>query len=393
MMRCSTMVTPKPFATTLLTAGAVALLLATGPSVSQAAESSMEGMDHSKMDMGKMDHSKMDHSMDGMSMEPDAEGRIMYGMKHKMDPALTKELKEKIALYKNYSDAEIALSMDMMGPEYAWDISPKDLKGKQGVLILTHGFGEIGDKMFKQQVESIGQIFPTTLAVGMAMMMSSHIQIALDELTKAGAKEIAIVPITSTANNELYRQWMYIFGQQAKPEFATVPQVHTDAKLLFVKPPGDDPLIAEILIDNATELSKNPSKELVIIAGHGPSGAKDNADELRQLANLAKVVKQDGGFADVVGVTLQDDAPPKIREANVQKLRGIIEAGTKKGQHVIVVTNLISARSIQAKLRKDLAGLQYEFSSKGFINHPNFMKWMGEAIRHEFEANPVASTK
>ena len=40
---------------------------------------------------------------------------------------------------------------------------------------------------------------------------------------------------------------------------------------------------------------------------------------------------------------------------------------------------------IQAKLRNDLKGLTYEFNAKGLVNHPNFMKWMGEAVRHEFE--------
>lgn len=387
MIGSLSMATPAKFATTLISAAAVALLLAVSPSVGHAADPSMDGM----KGMEGMDHSKMDHSMGDMkmNMEPDAEGRIMYGMKHKMAPALFQELRDKIALFKNYSDAEIALSMDMMGPEYAWYISPPTLKGPQGVLILTHGFGDTGDKVFKKEVEPIGQIFPTALGIGMAMMMSENLQVAVDKLTEAGAKQIAVVPITSTANNELYRQWMYIFGQQAKPEFASVPQVHTDAKLIFVKPPGDDPLVAEILLDNATELSKDPKKELVIIAAHGPSDAKDNADELRLLANLAKIVKEDGGFADVRGMTLQDDAPPQIREANVKKMREAIEAATKKGQHVIIVTNLISPRSIQAKLRKDLAGLQYDFSSKGLVEHPNFMKWMGMAIRMAFQNNPL----
>lgn len=392
MIGSPSMAMPARFATTLFSAGAVALLLAATPSVSHADESSMEGMDHSKMDMGSMDHSKMDMgSMDHskMDMAPDAEGRIMHDMKHKMAPALFQELRDKIALFKNYSDAEIALSMDMMGPEYAWYISPPTLKGPQGVLILTHGFGDAGDKVFKNEVASIGQIFPTAMGIGMAMMMSENIQVAVDKLTEAGAKEIAVVPITSTANNELYRQWLYIFGQQAKPEFATVPQVHTKAKLIFVKPPGDDPLVAEILIDDALALSKDPKKELVIIAAHGPSDAKDNEDELRQLGNLAKVVKQDGGFAEVRGMTLQDDAPPAIRQANVQKMRDVIETATKKGQHVIIVTNLISPRSIQAKLRKDLAGLQYDFSATGLVEHPNFMKWMGMAVRMAFQDNPL----
>jgi len=339
------------------------------------------------MDHSTMDHSKMDHSGHEMSTERDAEGRTLYGMKHKMEPALTQELREKIALYKNYSDAEIALSMDMMGPEYAWYISPADLKGPQGVLILMHGFREQGDKMFKAQVQSIGDIFPTSMGVGMAMMMSDHIQIALNDLEAAGAKEIAIVPITSSATNELHRQWLYIFGQQEKAEFATVPRVKSKAKLLFVPPPGDDPLVAEILLDNALELSQDPKKEAVFVVGHGPSSEEDNAEELRVLAGLAKIIKQDGGFASVQGMTLQDDAPPDVRAANVAKLRAAVEAAAKKGQRVLVVTNLISGRSVQAKLRSDLKDLNYEFNSKGLVNHPNFMKWMGEAIRHQFESN------
>jgi sirohydrochlorin ferrochelatase len=341
----------------------------------------------SRMEGSEMDHSKMDHSGHDMSTARDAEGRSLYGMKHKMDPALTKELREKVALYKNYSDAEITLSMDMMGPEYAWYISPPDVKGEQGVLILMHGFREQGDKIFKEQVSSIGNIFPTSMGVGMAMMMSDHIQVALDDLKAAGAREIVVVPITSSATNELHRQWMYIFGRQAKPEFASVPRVKTDATLHFVEPPGTDPLVAEILLDHALEISQDPKKELVLIAGHGPSSAEDNAEELRVLGGLAKLVKQDGGFAEVLGMTLQDDAPPEIREANVKKMRDVVETATKNGQRVLVVTNLIGARTVQAKLRSDLKGLTYDFNPKGLVNHPNFMKWMGESVRHEFESS------
>jgi sirohydrochlorin ferrochelatase len=334
-----------------------------------------------------MDHSQMDHAGHSMDTTRDAEGRSLYGMKHKMDPAMTKELREKVALYKNYSDAEITLSMDMMGPEYAWYISPPDVKGEQGILILMHGFREQGDKIFRQQVQPMGDIFPTSMGVGMAMMMSDHIQVALDDLKAAGAKKIVVVPITSSGTNELYRQWLYIFGKQDTPEFASVPRVKSDAKLLFVKPPGDDPLVAEVLLDHATEISKDPGNEVVIIAGHGPSSAEDNAEELRVLEGLAKIVKQDGGFADVRGMTLQDDAPPEIRDANVKKLREVVEAATKKGQRVLVVTNLIGARTIQAKLRSDLKDLTYEFNAKGLVNHPNFMKWMSEAVREQFERN------
>lgn len=328
-------------------------------------------------------HAAMDHSQHDTSR--DELGRSLYGMKHSMDAAMMKELREKIALYRNYSDAEIALSMDQMGPEYAWYISPPDLKGSQGVLILMHGFREAGDKIFRERMQPIGNIFPTSMGVGMAMMMSSHIQVALDDLKAAGAKEVVVIPVTSSATNELYRQWLYIFGKQEKAEFASVPRVKTDLAVKFAPPPGDDPLVAEILLDHANEISTDPKKEVVVIAGHGPSGAADNEEEMKVLAGLAKIIKEDGGFADVHGMTLQDDAPREVREANVKKLRAIVEAATKDGKQVLVVTNLIGARTIQAKLREDLKGLDYKFNAKGIVQHDNFMKWMGDAVRKELE--------
>lgn len=363
--------------------GLVACAAAAALAAALPAHAADEHADHAAMDHSKMDHSQHDMSRDEL-------GRSGYGMKHQMDAALMKELREKVALYKNYTDAEIALSMDMMGPEYAWWISPPEVKGEQGVLVLMHGFREAGDKMFKEKVQPLGNIFPTSMGVGMAMMMSSHIQTALDDLKAAGAKEIVVVPVTSSATNELYRQWLYIFGKQEKAEFSSVPRVKTDAVIRIVPPPGDDPLIAEALLDHANEISTDPKNEVVVIAGHGPSGAADNEQEMKVLAGLAKIIQEDGGFAAVYGQTLQDDAPPEIRDANVQKLRGIIEKAARDGKKVLVVTNLISARSIQAKMRDDLKGLDFKFNPKGIAQHDNFMKWMMEGVRKEFEKQASA---
>ena len=343
---------------------------------------------HQSADHASVDHSKMDHSQH--NGQRDELGRIGFDMKHTMDAALMKELRQNIALFEKYSDAEIALSMDMRGPEYAWYISPPEVKAGQGVLVLMHGFREQGDKMFKKSIESIGNIFPTAMGVGMSMMMSSHIQAGIDELERAGAQQIVVVPVTSSATNELYRQWRYIFGAQEKAEYATVGRVKSKAKLLMAPPPGEDPLVAEILIDHASEISTDPANEVVIIAGHGPSAVSDNELELKVLAKLAQIVKEDGGFSAVHGQTLQDDAPAPIRAANVQKMRGLVEAAKRDGKTVLVVTNLIGARTIQAKLRDDLKGLDFKFNAKGIAQHPNFMKWMGEAVRKELADAKVA---
>ena len=173
----------------------------------------------------------------------------------------------------------------------------------------------------------------------------------------------------------------------------SVPQVKTDLKVIMVNPPEDDPLIGEILVDWANELSSDPAKETVIVAAHGATSKADNVKELKILDNLARIVQEDGGFAEVVGITLQDDAAAEVREANVAKLRQVVEKASAEGRQVLVVTNLIGTRTIQPKLRKDLKGLDYKFNAKGITQHDNFDEWMGETIREALEDTARAASR
>jgi len=351
-----------------LVAGLVGALVA-GSVV--AAESEHAGMDHSG------------HDMAGHSTERDELGRRLFGMKHQMSPEILTELRANVRGWDQLSDEEIALSMTMMGSNYEWYISADDVEAGNGVLILYHGFRERGDMMFKQQMESYSDVFPMALAPGMSMMMSQHIQLGLDDLVAAGAERIVVVPIVSTQYNTMIRQWWYIFGLEEDPAYATVPRIETTADVLFASPPNDDPLVAEILLDFAEEISEDPENEVVIIAAHGPSEEADNARQLELMGNLARIVQEDGGFSAVAAATLQDDAPPEVRDANVVRLRGMIEQAQADDKKVIIVTSLIGARTIQKKLRKDLQGLDYRFNAKGLIQHDLFLDWIGETVRDE----------
>jgi sirohydrochlorin ferrochelatase len=325
------------------------------------------------------------HDMSGHSAERDVEGRRLYGMKHNVSPEQAAEMRERIIGWEDISDAEIALSMTQMGSNYEWYISPEGVAGDTGVLILLHGFRERGDKIFKEQVQPYGDIFPMAMSFGMSMMMSDHIQLALDDLVAAGAKQIVVIPMVASEHNSMIRQWQYIFGLYDEPSYATVQQVSTPARVYFAEPPGGDPAVAEILVDHALELSTNPENEVVIIAAHGPSDNTDNDKELTVLEDLAAIVQEDGGFAAVYGTTLQDDAPLEVRDANVAKLRGLVEDVVAEGQEVIIVTNLMGSRTIQAKLRKDLKGLDYKFNAKGMVAHNKFVSWIGETVRMAIE--------
>lgn len=338
---------------------------------------------------GHDDHSgHAGHADHEMSFERDAEGRRLFGHSHVMAPSLYDELRANVPLYRNFTNSEIDLSMVQMGAEYQWYISPPELRGDSGILILTHGFREQGDKIFKQQLAPIANALPTSLSLGMAMMMSEHIQLSIDDLEAAGAERIVVVPATSTRHNELMRQWEYVLGKRDTPEFASVGQVKSKARILVATPPEDDGLIADILLDHAKEISTNPAREAVFVVSHGASGqdaAMDNPNELRILQNLARYVQEDGGFASSGAFILQDDAPPEVRKANVERLRKAVGDEIKAGRQVLIVTNLIGARTIQPKLRSDLKDLDYKFNVKGIAQHPNFITWIGEAAREKLE--------
>jgi hypothetical protein len=330
-------------------------------------------------------HDMSGHDMSGHSVERDEQGRRLHDMKHEVSQETLEQLQANILGWENITAEEVALSMVQMGPNYEWYISDAGVSGRTGALILFHGFRERGDKVFRSRVQPYADIFPLVLSPGMSMVMSQHIQLGLDDLVAAGVENIVVVPIVSTEHNTMIRQWQYIFGLQDDYAYADVPQVETEAQVVFADPPGDDPFVAEILLDYATELSVDPSNEVVIIASHGPSEDADNKLQLALMDNLARIVKEDGGFSAVYSATLQDDAPAEVRSANVEKLRGMVVSSQADGKEVIVVTNLIGAYTIQSKLRKDLEGLDYKFNAKGLVEHDSFVEWIGEVVRMQLE--------
>ena len=301
---------------------------------------------------------------------------------HDMDADMYDALREKIPLYRDYTNEQIDLSMVMMGPNYEAYVSRADVDGGVGVLVLAHGFGEVGDRVFKAQLEPMAEVFPTAIGFGMSMTQSSHIQAAVDDLTAAGAERIVVVPALSSRWNTQMRQWEYMFGIHDNAGYLETDRITSDAELLYTQTLEDNPLVAEMLLDHALELTEDPAATVVIIVSHGPTFEADNEKTLAMLGRLGDYVQEDGQFAEVRSISLQNDAPVEIRDANVATLREWVESAAEGGREVVVVTNLLATRSIQSQIRQDLTGLDYKFNAKGLTQHPNFQRWVQESVRN-----------
>ncbi len=304
---------------------------------------------------------------------------------HKMSPEMLSVLRERLPKLRESTDQQIALEMQMMGPNKSRYLSDESVNGETGVLVLIHGFGPTGDRIMTEEVQPTAGIFPSAMSAGMSMMGSEHIQQSLDDLTAAGAKMVIVVPMVSSKNNTLIYQWQYIFGLRDHGGYYDVPRVATDARVVMTDPPAGHPLITEIVLDHAVEMSTDPDNEVVFIIAHGPVHDKENRAQLEVMAEQARRIQKLGGFSHVEGLTLQDDAVADVRAANVAKLREKIEAATADGKRVLIVTDLLAARSIQWKIERDLAGLDYEFSIKGISMHPNFVRWYMDTVMAAME--------
>ncbi|MDH5254853.1 MAG: hypothetical protein OEW72_02955 [Gammaproteobacteria bacterium] len=329
----------------------------------------------------------------GAAIRMDAEGKRLesYNQRHEMTPEMRAELRKKVALYRGFTDRELDMNMNAMGPDYEWYVSDAKVKGSTGILVLSHGVGENSDRLMRDAFLPLAKKTPVAIGFGMAMMSSAHLQSAVDDLRAAGVRRIILVDQgTTTKYNSLTRHWQYIFGMYPESSYMDVPKIRAPGvEFVWAGHFNDHPLITEMLYEGAMSVSTNPPSEVVIIVGHGPEEAADNVPDLKIIQAHADRIKAKKKFADVRITNLQDDAIVPVRESNVRKLRAMIQQATKAGRKVIVVPIAAASYGVQRNIKTDLRGLQYTFAEKGLIENPKFMQWVDSVIRTA-EARPAA---
>lgn len=299
---------------------------------------------------------------------------------HQMTHEQIETLKSKIELYRPYTDEQINAAMARMydAQEY---LSPAGVRGEIGILGLGHGYKAEGDALFKNGYASIARTHPTAVGLGMTMMDSSQIQKAVEQLEAAGAKTIVVLPTEIGDNTSLIRQWEYAFGRREASSYLDVERIRSQARIIITRTPTTSPLLTEILADYVREAGAGSAGGTVVLIAHGPEDAEDNRKELANLAAHASGIKAATGAAEVKFGTLQDDAPPAIRQRNVQEIRGWIATANAAGRKVIVVPVVIVSRSgVSRRITKDLEGLDYTSTVKGIAEHPLFDRWVRDRV-------------
>jgi len=154
-------------------------------------------------------------------------------------------------------------------------------------------------------------------------------------------------------------------------------RIRSAAALATIGGVEDDPLFAEALLSRAQSLSREPSRETVILVAHGDGDDARDARWRDLLASLANHMQQIGGqrFRAIRTATWREDWPDK-REAAVQEVRSFVrDAAADAGRAIVIPARTLG----QGPERGLLEGLSFELG-EGFAPLPLFARWAEKEV-------------
>lgn len=280
-----------------------------------------------------------------------------------------------------------------------------------GLLVMAHGGTPEWNQAVEEAVAPLRGSRPVEIAFGMADRAS--LQQAVSRLEEQGADRIAVVRLFISGHS-FKHQTEYFLGLRTDPpaQFiehpghgqaapsdahaghghgdhghshgATAAPASTDASArkpvdrraeITLSAAGldeDTAMLAQILGERAAAQSSKPSKEAVLLLGHGVEDDKENALLRDRLDAVAGRIRKQHKFAAVGVETLREDWREKRAEAE-KRIHDHLVAQQMKGRQVIVVPARVYGFG---PYREVLGENAYFADEKGLLPHPAMTQWI-----------------
>ncbi|MCF6301264.1 MAG: hypothetical protein L3J52_09140, partial [Proteobacteria bacterium] len=113
---------------------------------------------------------------------------------------------------------------------------------------------------------------------------------------------------------------------------------------------------------------------------------QDNKNWVKEIDNLADQIRaiqseKEDRFKQIFGLTVRDDADPAIYQQAKEQLRTLVYQSGKDGE-VIVIPLLLSQGGIEYRYVERLEGLNYKWSGKALLPHPNITKFIKLSVEN-----------
>lgn len=265
-----------------------------------------------------------------------------------------------------------------------------------GTIVVAHG----GDSLWNALVQDVARKAETGGPVEVSFLMGpgaarSRFQDAVARLEGQGVEHIVVVPLLVSSSSGHYDQIRYLGGEAVALDEDMTHHLHmsgitratTRVPLHVTKALDASPEMARVLADRAlalaTSLRVTPNDRALMIVGHGPNSAEDNASWMEHLRPVADSVKAWTGFRDVRVDLVRDDAPAPVRAEAVKRVREVIELQSMAtGHDVLVVPVLVSKGTVSRdKVPADIRGTRSVYSSDPLLPHPAMSRWIEARVR------------
>lgn len=225
-----------------------------------------------------------------------------------------------------------------------------------GILLLANSGSLQWNTQIQEIAAKVGKQKPTELVFETADR--DAVRKSVDRLTKRGATEIAAVQLFTDSPQSVVVPLEYLQG-------FSVPIRTTSAGT-------DHPMIAEILLSRAMEISRDPAGEVVVLAGYAVSDAERNSRTLVNLAAAGRQLNSTRRFAGVITIVVRADSPTPAELERMQRPLQRIASGRR----ILVVPVLISSGTSEPHIQAWLQGLPHEIAKTGLLPDARLVDWI-----------------
>lgn len=244
---------------------------------------------------------------------------------------------------------------------------------KSGVLVISHGSREetwvsLVDEAVRELAKDVDV---PVVASYLELVEGRLIQDGILALEGQGVTDMLVIPLFVSSGSTHIDEIAYALGVKSVPDKETdLEPFEVKARVHFGTPVDDDPDIAVMVWDKVRELSCEPSKEVVLLVGHGSRHELFRTRWEFGINSLAlRVAEVSGTFADAALLN-----PGNIREKVVE--------WKERGCEVIVAPLFLSEGYFTEKVIPDrLEGLLCRYSGRTLLPHPLLPQWMLRQVR------------
>lgn len=277
---------------------------------------------------------------------------------------------------------------------------------KKGILLMAHGGSAAWNAEVGKVAAQVNQTVPVEVALGMATKRT--LQAGIDKLVDRGVTEIVAVPLFVSSHSSVITSTQYLLGQRPDAPadlalFATMDHgggghgggAHGGHAAMAAAAESDPTkpvkspvpirmtgaldrhaLVADILVDRARSISKDPAHEVIVLVAHGPVPEEDNRLWLGDMGALAERMHTVSDYQRIEYLTVRDDADKTLRAQAAEEFRTVVKKAISEGSRVLIVPVLLSFGGIEAGVRERLQGLEYTMTSQALLPDDRLAKWV-----------------